>query len=266
MKKQIKKKSNDLLKRIHRSFYLKDIYSKKILLNSFPKSGTHLLSQIIEVIQPFKFRGILLANYASLSGKKRKESDLIKVLQSSKKNEIIHAHLFFSNDINKVLNENNFKKIFLIRDLRDVVCSEERYYSYINKFNHMHKHFSKIDSLEKRLSACINGLSIEEKYFPSIKEKFLNYINWIDDDQTLIIKFEELTNPLLLNSTISNLFNFITGEQITNRVLNLIKQNINPSSSHTYSGKHRNWENSFSNYNIKEFESIAGDLNRKLGY
>jgi hypothetical protein len=266
MKKQIKKKSNDLLKRIQRSFHSKDIYSKKILLNSFPKSGTHLLSQIIESIEPFNFRGVLLANYASLSGKRRKESNLIKVLQSSKKNEIIHAHLFYSNEINKVLNENNFRKILLIRDLRDVVCSEERYYSHINKLNHMHKHFLKIDSLDKRLSACINGLNIEGKYFPSIKEKFMNYINWIDDDQVLIIRFEELSDPLLLNSTISNLVNFITGEQITDSALNSIKENINPSSSHTYSGKSRNWKNSFSNYNIEEFESVAGDLNRKLGY
>lgn len=266
MKKQIKNKSLDLFKRSARYFLPSHKTSKKVFINTFPKSGTHLLKQIIEQFNPFKYRGVMVADYSSLTGKRRKQKSLSSAINNSKKNEILYGHIFYNEQIEKDLDSNNFKNILLIRDLRNVVISEANWYTNMNKFNHMHKRFKSLSSDEERISLCINGFEDQNIYYPNIRERFANYFGWLESESVLKINYENLIDKNRINLSISDIYEFCTGSKINESTLMKIKKGLNSQKSHTFNKKRSNYETMMTKRNLEDFEKIAGDLNRSLNY
>jgi hypothetical protein len=81
--------------------------------------------------------------------------------------------------------------LFVYRDPRAVLVSEVFYLAEMNRFHRMHRHFSKLKTLDDRLKLALDGL---DRRYPSASERFLPYAAWLDDKDTLALKYEEMVD------------------------------------------------------------------------
>lgn len=243
----------------------------KIFVNSVPKSGTHLLLQIMLGIPGTKEgTGILMHNH----------QDITKMQPG----EVSKGHLHYTKEMAELLNRENIRRFFIYRDPRDVVISMVYYTSNMDKSTFLFKYFNHFPkSFDQRVMTVIQGIknidpSIAKTYlhghseYPDICEFFNRFINWKDDPNTLTVKYEDLINPQLRRKNLLKIADFLW-EDIKGlglekeKIAEMMEQNINPAKSRTFrEGKSGGWKNHFNEHHKQAFKNTAGELLIKLGY
>ena len=214
----------------------------RIIANSLPKSGTHLLVKTLELLGLTKqemgltgalirptsrniFNRIKVNRRRSLGfddsdsfsidlddiNNKVSEAYLRQYLDSIKDNHFVTAHLPYSYRLESYLLDKGFKMIYIVRDPRDVLVS---LYNYHKKtFKPYSKELKNIN-VEKGISNIYNGISRRNANLSPLSNRVKNSIGWFHSSSTPL-KFEELigakggsTNKLQfesLNKLISDL-------------------------------------------------------------
>lgn len=250
-----------------------DYFSNPIILaNSFPKSGTHLLIQILQAFPGMKDWGNFLASTPSLTFKEISEFKMCNRISGLAPGELVSAHLFYSQKIEKGLDDKNAVHFFIYRDPRDVVISEAHYLSFANKWHRLSKYFKQIDSMEERIQLSIKGFEPENAPldYGNIKLRYDRYKNWINSRNVFPIKFEDLIGKDV-EDKISDMVCFYSKRtnldfDIQRCIENAFK-NIDPKKSHTFrEGKTSAWKQTFTHSHKTAFKEVAGDLLIELGY
>jgi len=247
-----------------------------ILANSFPKSGTHLLLQIIEPFPKVRNYKKFIASMPTITFRERSKINTIKLINSILPGEIVAAHLFYDEDYHKVLIKLNVAHFFIYRDLRDVVVSEAFYLSKMNRWHRLHKYFKSLSSIEDQIMFSIKGNSfLKTPYdYPNIAERFKRYAKWIRCQNVFSLKYEDLISEKK-REVITNMIQFylyrIKDKRKEGYNLNELVQksleNINPEKSHTFRrGERGNWKKFFTEEHKKAMKEVAGDLLIKLGF
>lgn len=179
---------------LQRPFYNKDHYATAppIVVNSLPKSGTHLMLQITRTLPGSRYLGNFIATTPSLSLKERSPDLLSSKIMALLPSETLGAHLYYSNKVASTLNEMNAIHIFMYRDPRAVLLSEIFYLTEMNVFHRMHKHFSKLDEFGDRLNLALEGF---DALYPKAAARYLPYADWIENPNTLSLRYEDLMGP-----------------------------------------------------------------------
>ncbi len=240
---------------------------------SFPKSGTHLLDQILlgfSKAAPFSTRlHSFYAEYEGESGIKRTPEQALAWLDSLHPRDIASAHLFARAEILSRVCTPAFVPYFIFRDPRDVVISHVFYVTEMETRHVHHAYYQSLPNFDSRLEVSILGRPETEIEFPNITERFAPYLGWLDRPEILSIHFEDLieNRAATLNRILEHFSKRVTLHVPTNRILEALKISINPSKSPTFrSGKTGEWKKHFSDEHKKIFKDIAGDLLIKLGY
>lgn len=241
----------------------------KVLVNSVPKSGTHLLLQIILGIPGM----IITPSWIT------EDKDLEKIKSGS----VGPGHFNYSKDFANVLKQENIKVIFISRDLRDIAVSLV-HFVMLNKWGHhpWTPYFKNVlKTHDERLLAVINGVQFtpEEQVIysipniPSIREFTQHKLGWLQAPEICCLTFEELVQDgESQNQSILKIIDFLWNDL---RYLNMtklellqkIKQNIIPEKSGTFrKGQIGNWKDEFTETHKEAFKKIAGDLLINLGY
>lgn len=257
---------------------IKIIYSHSnsrnpILINSFPKSGTHLLYQIIKWIpehQDFKY---FIASMPSLTQKERSINNIISKIDSIEPGEILRAHLFYNLIFVKHLDAKNIIHLLIYRDPRDVVISEANYLYDMNPFHRLHKYFKRFPDLSDRIMFSIlgNDFCQTSVNYENIYNRFNRYKGWLECDSVFTVKYEDLVRTDR-EQVIKNIMSYyIKNSGRTNLDLNdLVShaiENINPNKSHTFrEGGTNKWKKYFNGEHKRVFKEIAGELLIELGY
>jgi sulfotransferase 6B1 len=240
----------------------------KVLVNSLPKSGTHLILQIILGIP-----GMIITPSWIIEDKD---------LEMIKPGSVGPAHLIYSTERLILLKQKKVKVIYISRDLRDVVVSLV-HFVMLNKWgNHPWTPYLKdLKTHDERLLAMIKGVNLSKgeqikygiEHIPNIKEFANNKLGWIQKPGICSLTFEELvSNDKLQNESIMKIINFLWTDLEHLRMTKLellerIKQNIVPESSGTFrKGKVGDWKEEFNIKHKEAFKEIAGDLLIQLGY
>jgi len=245
--------------------------TSSVIINSFPKSGTHLLLQIIEPFPKLKNYGFFIASTPSRPHKVRNEEKHYQLISNIIPGELVTGHLFYSEKYAKLLTEKDVIQNFVYRDLRDVVVSEVFYLTYMNKWHHLHSFFAhQLQNDHERIKAAITGIESNDFYYPDICSRWKNYSGWLNNDQVFSVKYEGLISE---NKTeiIRNMIGYY--QQKTSLVINENKvlkdclNAINPEKSHTFrEGGSANWKKHFTQEHKILFKEIAGELLIELGY
>ncbi len=119
-------------KSLQRLRFLSQPANPPILLGiSFPKSGTHLLDQILlgfSNAAPYAKRlHSFYAEYEGDTGKKRDAQQALNWLDSLRPRDIASAHLFARPEVIARVCSDKFAPYFIFRDPRDVVVSHVFY-------------------------------------------------------------------------------------------------------------------------------------------
>ncbi|HUE98929.1 MAG TPA: sulfotransferase domain-containing protein, partial [Anaerolineales bacterium] len=225
---------------------------------SFPKSGTHLLDQILlgfNLVAPFSRRlHSFYAEYDGESGRKRAPGQALNWLDSLRPRDVASAHLFARPEVVERVCSPAFVPYFIFRDPRDVVVSHVFYVTDMEARHVHHEYFQSLPDFNARLSTSILGrpdLNIE---FPNIAERFAPYLGWLEQPSVMKIHFEDLINDRtsILNRIIDHFLARvplqISSPKRASRqvILEALESSINPRRSPTFrSGKIGDWKKHF---------------------
>ena len=240
---------------------------------SFPKSGTHLLDQILlgfSQVAPYAKRvHSFYAEYEGESGKKRDPQQALTWLDALQPRDIASAHLFARPEaITRVCSE-KFAPYFIFRDPRDVVVSHVFYVTDMEARHVHHEYYQSLPDFDSRLKVSILGRPDSNIEFSNIANRFEPYLGWLDRSEVLTIHFEDLIHhrEATLTSIMDHLLSRVTLPTPRQLILDSLETSINPKKSPTFrSGKTGEWKKHFTEEHKKIFKEVAGDLLIKLGY
>jgi len=246
-----------------------------LFANSFPKSGTHLLTQVLQGMTrlgPAVNSGLpAVVTFDGPTGQPRSVHAIIKDLQRFSSGDVAYGHLHALPEVVSLLTQDGVAPFFILRDPRDVCVSHVHYVTEMEP-NHVHHHYYRYDleNFDERLRTSILGRPELEIPFPDIRGRFEPYLGWLEHPEVLILQFEDFitqqdkTLLKVLDHARGRGFPVNVGEQ---EALDILKSAIDPAKSPTYrSGKVGKWRESFTEEHKALFKEITGDLLVRLGY
>ena len=240
---------------------------------SFPKSGTHLLDQILlgfSNVAPYAKRlHSFYAEYEGESGVKRAPEQSLRWLDSLSPRDVASAHLFARPEAIARVSSPKFIPYFIFRDPRDVVVSHVFYVTEMEKNHVHHAYYQSLPDFDSRLKVSILGRPDAGIEFPNIAERFAPYMDWLNHPEVLSIHFEDLINDraATLTRILDHFLTRIPLQTPRKLILDSLESSINPSRSPTFrSGKTGEWKKHFTAEHKTIFKEVAGDLLVKLGY
>ncbi len=244
-----------------------------LLSISFPKSGTHLLDQILlgfSKVAPFSKRlHSFYAEYEGESGRKRPAEQAFAWLGSLQPGDIASAHLFARPEAVQKVCSPDFVSYFIFRDPRDVVVSHVFYVTDMEARHVHHDYYVSLPDFNARLNVSILGRTDAGVEFPDIAARFAPYLDWLDHAEVLSIHFEDLINDrtAALTHIMDHLLARAPLPASRQQILDALESSINPQRSPTFrSGKTGEWKKHFTPEHKRIFKDVAGELLIRLGY
>ncbi|WKZ46262.1 MAG: sulfotransferase domain-containing protein [Anaerolineales bacterium] len=240
---------------------------------SFPKSGTHLLDQILlgfSNVAPYAKRlHSFYAEYEGESGIKRAPKQALRWLDPLRPRDVASAHLFARPEAVARVTSSKFIPYFIFRNPRDVVVSHVFYVTEMEKNHVHHAYYQSLPDFDARLKVSILGRPDADVEFPNIAERFAPYMDWLNHPEVLPIHFEDLIHDraAALTRIMDHFLARVPLQAPRQSILDSLESAINPTKSPTFrSGKTGEWKKYFTDEHKKIFNEVAGDLLIRLGY
>lgn len=231
-----------------------------VLVNSFPKSGTHLLHQVLSTLPGIKDRGNFIASQPSFTFKEVSDDRIEKRLKLLLPGELVPSHMHYSENIENIISNRNIFKVFIYRDLRDVTISEAYYLSKMNNWHKLSSRFRKLDTIEERINLSLNGLKDSNVEYPNVVLRFKKYFKWLESENCFVLKFEDLVSADSRKHLYSLAEDYcmhknedVNTEELATSFLEAIK----PDKSHTFrEGKKNQWVTVYKDSMKQRFKEI----------
>jgi len=248
-----------------------------VLGNAMPKSGSHLISQVVQgltQIGPFVNPGFPPANRNEVNDKLPDQMVLTN-LKRMRPGDIAYGYIKAKEPFISLLTENQRATIFVYRDPRDMIVSHVFYATEMHPNHGMHRYYTEtLKTMEERINAAIQG--VEEDGFSSdtslspIRKKYEGYMGWLAHTDVLCLRFEDLI--LNRKATIGKFLDYLEQRGFSptmerERAINILEQIVTPKKSGTFrKAQPGNWREHFTEVNKLFFKDNTGDLLIKLGY
>lgn len=241
--------------------------------NAMPKSGSHLLTQILgglNVIGPFVNPGFPPVNRDE-KNRPLEKNRIIKNLNSMKPGDIRYGYIHATEPFLSLLTKQQHATIFIYRDPRDMLISHIFYAKDMVPGHGMHRYYNdRLNNMEERISAAIKGVEEPGFELSSVRQRYDSYLGWLKYPQVLCIKFEDLV--LKREETLESWIDYLErrGAKIQcskQKAIEILSKSIYPKKSGTFrKGIPGDWKEHFSDKNKEVFKQVAGDLLQELGY
>ena len=164
--------------------------------NSFPKSGTHLLTQVLEgfpLVGPAVNTGLpAVVMYDGASGRERGNDEIFQDLSHLSHGDIGYGHLHARPEIVDYFTQKGVCAYFILRDPRDVVVSHVHYVTKMEPNHVHHQYYAEVlTTFEERLQTSILGRPEAANPFPDIAGRFAPFLDWLDHPEVLSLKYED---------------------------------------------------------------------------
>jgi hypothetical protein len=246
-----------------------------LFANSFPKSGTHLLTQILNGFSgfgPIVDSGLpAILTFDGPTGEHRSLEVILKELRRLKNGDIGYGHLHAHPEIAVELTKPGMATYFIFRDPRDVVVSHVHYITEMKTDHAHHRYYTReLENFNERLKVSILGLPGTSKPFPDIGKRFEPYLGWFEAKNVLTLRYEDYINsrvPFLEEILDHALRCGLPLEIERKTAVGILSSVIDPQKSPTFrSGKIGKWRDVFSSDHKNLFKDVAGDLLLRLRY
>ena len=246
-----------------------------LFANSFPKSGTHLLTQVLQgfpSIGPAVDSGLpAVVTFEGDTGRPRPAVEILSDLRRLLPGDIAYGHLHALPEVVDFLSQDGFASYFILRDPRDVVVSHVHYVTEMEPRHLHHAYYTQVlKDFDERLSASILGRPDIDVPFPDIRSRFEPYLGWLGRPEVLCLRFEDFiadrreTLGQVLDHAVRRSFPLVL-ERLA--ALDILEASIDPSRSPTFrSGKAGSWKERFTPEHKRLFKEVSGDLLLRLGY
>ena len=241
--------------------------------NSKPKSGSHLLLQILNgftQIMPYAYTVAEPVRTIRPDGERRPVDEVVADLRDQPKHAIGWGYVEASPENVAVLCQPDRVNYFIYRDPRDMLVSQVFFATDMHKGHGMHEYYQSLPDFDARLKVAITGIDQDGLKMVSVRQRYEGVFEWLDQKHVMCIRFEGLINNR--DETLLAMLDEVekTGYKIPTareKALEILVEAINPKKSHTFrSGKTGGWVEHFSEENKALFKEVSGDLLTRLGY
>lgn len=262
----------------------------RVLVNSVPKAGTHLLEKVLRLLPEFTSSGRHIDQFVRASTiqyplpnheagdpfVEAPPNDFIKLVLRIMPGQYATSHLIYSEAISDALKQAGVTILGIVRDPRDIVVSFTRYVAS-QEYHYLFKEYNTM-SLEDQITTTIIGIpelfSPYISYLPILMDINSNvraYLGWSSQPNAYITTFEKLVGSQGGGSDAAQLIELrnITahvGASYNDDQLAELAQNLFGGSATFRKGFVGDWQNHFTPAHKNTFKKIAGQLLIDLGY
>lgn len=241
--------------------------------NSKPKSGSHLLLQILNgftQVMPYRYVVADPVRTITKNGRRRASQEIVSDLKSIPNGVIGWGYLEAAQENVSLLVTSRRVNYFVYRDPRDMLVSQVFYATDMAEEHGMHAYYQSLPDFGARLKVAITGIDRDGLYMVSVKQRYEGVFQWLEQKNVLCLRFEDLIDNR--DATLNAMLNEVerTGYEIPTpraKALSVLEASIQPRKSHTFrSGQTGGWREHFTDEHKKLFKDVAGDLLVRLGY
>jgi len=241
--------------------------------NSKPKSGSHLLLQVLNGftrIMSYKYVEAEPIRTITKNGTRNTQHEILSKLNGVPSGVIGWGYLDATPENVSFLTSGGRANYFIYRDPRDLLVSQVFFATDMREEHGMHDLYQSLPDFSERLKIASTGIDRDGLYMVSVKQRYEGVFQWLEQEHVMCIRFEDLINnrDAMLNAMLDEVEK--TGYKIPTpreKVLPILVEAIQPKKSHTFrSGKTGGWREHFSAEHKKLFKDVAGDLLVRLGY
>lgn len=246
-----------------------------LFANSFPKSGTHLLTQVLEGFNrlgPAVPSGLpAVTTFAGDSGRTRPPAEIRADLQRFLPGDCGYGHIHTLPAAVEELTGAKFAPYFILRDPRDVVVSHVHYITELAPGHVLHRYYTQeLGDFPARLRTSILGLPEADFAFPDIYHRFEPYLGWLEQPEVLTLHYEDFIHNR--ERTLSRVWQHAVGRGFPAHfsqpeVIEILNRAIKPHRSPTFrQGRTGAWKDRIAPAEKELFKQVSGDLLIRLGY
>lgn len=241
--------------------------------NSKPKSGSHLLLQILNgftQIMPYRYVDASPIRTITKDGRRKTQNEILDELKKIPNGVIGWGYLEATKENVSFLTSSGRVNYFIYRDPRDMLVSQVFFATDMYEEHGMHNYYKSLPDFGARLKVAITGIDQDGMHMVSVRQRYEGVFQWLEQKNVMCIRFEDLINnrDATLNAMLNEVEN--TGYKIPTpreKALAILVEAIQPKKSHTFrSGKTGGWREHFADEHKKLFKDVAGDLLVRLGY
>jgi hypothetical protein len=241
--------------------------------NSKPKSGSHLLLQILNgftQIMPYRYVDADPVRTIEKDGGRRTVDDVLADLKAVPRGVIGWGYVEATPENVSFLCRPERVNYFIYRDPRDMLVSQVFFATDMHEEHGMHEYYRSLPDFGERLKAAITGIDRDGLYMVSVKQRYEGVFQWLEQKHVLCLRFEDLIDNR--QGTLDAMLHEVerTGYRIPTpreKALPILVEAIQPRKSHTFrSGKTGGWREHFTVNHKTLFKDVAGDLLIRLGY
>lgn len=241
--------------------------------NAKPKSGSHLLLQILKGftrIMPYRYVAAEPVRTIKKTGERRSSDKILRDLLRIPRGVIGWGYVEATPENVAFLCTPNRVNYFIYRDPRDLLVSQVYFATDMHDGHAMHGFYKSLPDFGERLKVAITGIDRDGLYMVSARQRYASVFEWLDQPNVLCIRFEDLIHnrAAMLEAMLDEVER--TGYQIPTprtQTLAILERSIQPKKSHTFrSGKTGSWREHFSGEHKELFKEVTGDLLVRLGY
>lgn len=241
--------------------------------NSKPKSGSHLLLQILNgftEIMPYKYVEADPVRTIEKEGRRKTKEEILNDLQSIPRGVIGWGYVEATPENVAFLCQPHRVNYFIYRDPRDVLVSQVFFATDMHEEHGMHEFYKSLPDFGERLKVAITGVDRAGLYMVSVNQRYAGVFEWLQQENVMCIRFEDLVDNR--EATLDAMLDEVesTGYKIPtprDKALSILAKAIQPRKSHTFrSGKTGGWKEHFTEEHKRLFKDVTGDLLIRLGY
>jgi hypothetical protein len=241
--------------------------------NSKPKSGSHLLLQILNGftrIMPYRYVEANPIRTITKDGRRRSSDEVLSELKNIPNGVIGWGYLEATKENASFLASSGRVNYFIYRDPRDMLVSQVFFATDMYEEHGMHEYYKSLPDFSARLKVAITGIDQDGLRMVSVRQRYEGVFQWLEQKNVMCIRFEDLINnrDVTLNAMLDEVEK--TGYKIPTpreEAMKILVDAIQPKKSHTFrSGKTGGWREHFADEHKKLFKEVAGDLLVKLRY
>ena len=264
----------------------------RVVANSIPKSGTHLLLRLLTLLgyehfekgvrrnvglnkfplarRLFTERGSdtvpIGVDFPTPVNRRWLEARLGRVPEGA----AVSAHCSYSPQFDALLKGKGMKVVCIVRDPRDVAVSHMHYLK--KRTDHFaHEEYMALADDHERLMVSIRGGALGRHRLQSLDERYRGFLAWGKDGDACVVRFEDLVGPKgggderAQLQAVRNVAEHL-GIERDEEELASVQQGLFGSGRTFRKGRAGGWREEFSGGHTEAIDEVAGPLLVELGY
>ena len=168
-----------------------------IFANAKPKSGSHLLLQIMHGlchIAPYAFVAEDPVRTINASGGRRQGKAVLNALKTIRPGVIGWGYVDAAPENVAFLCKPERVNYFIYRDPRDMLVSHVFFATDMHEHHGMHAYYQSLPDFDTRLKVAITGIEQDNLFMVNVRQRYQGVFDWLEQPATMCIRFEDLIN------------------------------------------------------------------------